>query len=55
VVSLCLGARSPDQVTGNLRLASAAVPVELWDELREQGLLRLDAPVPRDDERISGP
>jgi D-threo-aldose 1-dehydrogenase len=46
VVSVCVGARSPDQVRRNARLLAAEIPQDLWDELREQGLLRPEAPVP---------
>jgi D-threo-aldose 1-dehydrogenase len=47
VVSVCVGARSPEQVTRNLQLASSAVPPALWADLKQRGLLRFDAPVPR--------
>jgi D-threo-aldose 1-dehydrogenase len=47
VVSVCVGARSPEQVRRNARLLGAAIPHALWDELREEGLLHPDAPVPR--------
>jgi len=30
---------APDEVDDNLRAASAGVPDELWNELRESGLL----------------
>jgi D-threo-aldose 1-dehydrogenase len=46
VVSVCIGARSPEQITRNVRLASTPVPLALWADLKDQGLLRLDAPVP---------
>jgi D-threo-aldose 1-dehydrogenase len=46
VVTVCLGARSPQQVERNLSLHQAAVPTALWDELKAEGLLRQDAPVP---------
>jgi D-threo-aldose 1-dehydrogenase len=46
VVTVCLGARSPQQVERNLSLHQAAVPTALWDELKAVGLLRKDAPVP---------
>jgi D-threo-aldose 1-dehydrogenase len=46
VVSVCVGARSPDQVRRNARLLAAEIPSDLWDELREQGLLHAEAPVP---------
>ena len=46
VASVCVGARSPKQITRNLRLASTPVPAGLWADLKDQGLLRVDAPVP---------
>ena len=46
VVSVCAGARSPEQVRCNARLLAAEIPSDLWDELREDGLLHPQAPVP---------
>ena len=46
VVSVCVGARSPEQVRRNAHLLAAKLPRDLWGELREDGLLRADAPVP---------
>jgi D-threo-aldose 1-dehydrogenase len=46
VVSVCVGARSPEQVRRNARLLGSEVPQHLWDELREEGLLDPAAPVP---------
>jgi D-threo-aldose 1-dehydrogenase len=46
VVSVCVGARSPEQITRNLRLVAMPVPADLWADLKEQRLLRFDAPVP---------
>lgn len=44
VVSVCVGARSPEQVERNADLYAADVPASLWDDLKEAGLLRADAP-----------
>ena len=44
VASVCVGARSPEQIERNMALYASGVPVELWDELRAEGLLRADAP-----------
>ncbi|HTC68699.1 MAG TPA: aldo/keto reductase [Acidothermaceae bacterium] len=41
-----IGARSPHEVEQNARYSQAPIPAQLWDDLRAQGLLRLDAPVP---------
>ena len=46
VVSVCIGARSPEQVKRNAELLQAHPPADLWTELKTAGLLRLDAPVP---------
>ena len=46
VVSVCVGARSPEQIERNIDLHRSVVPAALWGELKEQGLLRPDAPVP---------
>jgi D-threo-aldose 1-dehydrogenase len=46
VVSVCVGARSPEQVRCNARMHGAQIPRDLWDELRQGGLLRAEAPVP---------
>jgi D-threo-aldose 1-dehydrogenase len=46
VVSVCVGARSAEQVRRNARLLGAQIPEDLWHELREQGLLVAQAPVP---------
>jgi D-threo-aldose 1-dehydrogenase len=46
VVSVCVGARSPEQVKRNAELLLAQPPADLWTELKAAGLLRPDAPVP---------
>lgn len=46
VVSVCIGARSPEQVRRNAELLQARPPADLWTELKTAGLLRPDAPVP---------
>jgi D-threo-aldose 1-dehydrogenase len=46
VVSVCVGARSPEQIRRNARSLGAQIPPDLWYELREQGLLHAQAPVP---------
>jgi D-threo-aldose 1-dehydrogenase len=46
VMSVCVGARSPEQVRRNARLLTAKIPCDLWEELREEGLLHVEAPVP---------
>ena len=46
VLSVCVGARSPAQIEDNAALRDAQPPARLWDELKSEGLLRADAPVP---------
>jgi D-threo-aldose 1-dehydrogenase len=46
VASLVMGARSPAQVTENVRWFEQAIPAGLWAALKDEGLLRKDAPVP---------
>jgi len=46
VLSVCVGARSPEQIERNVDLYRSGVPATVWSELQEQGLLRPDAPVP---------
>jgi D-threo-aldose 1-dehydrogenase len=46
VVSVCLGARSAQQVERNAALYRESIAPDLWLELKAEGLLREDAPVP---------
>jgi D-threo-aldose 1-dehydrogenase len=46
VATVCLGARSADQVQRNATLFDEPVPGAAWSELVSEGLLRPDAPVP---------
>jgi D-threo-aldose 1-dehydrogenase len=45
IVSVCVGARSPEQIERNAKLFAADVPRALWEDLKAEGLLRADAPV----------
>ena len=46
VVSVCFGARSPQQIGRNAELFRAPLPATLWAELKTAGLMREDdAPV----------
>ena len=49
VIATVVGARSGSQVDSNVARSHARVPGELWDDLRVQGLLDPDAPVPADN------
>lgn len=44
VVSVIPGARSAAEVEDNLRMLHARIPDQLWTDLRDEGLLRTDAP-----------
>jgi D-threo-aldose 1-dehydrogenase len=44
VVNVTLGMRTAAEVATNVELYSHEVPTQLWDDLREEGLLRSDAP-----------
>ncbi len=46
VVSVCVGARSPEQLERNVALYSEPIPSDLWAELKATRLMREDAPVP---------
>jgi D-threo-aldose 1-dehydrogenase len=46
VVSVCVGARSAEQVRRNAALYREAIAADLWNELKAEALLRQDAPVP---------
>ncbi len=47
VATVLVGMRSAAEVARNADLASRAVPAALWAELVDEGLLRSDAPTPR--------
>ena len=44
VVSVIPGGQSGEQMASNLRAAEATIPPALWADLKEQGLMREDAP-----------
>jgi D-threo-aldose 1-dehydrogenase len=46
VASVLIGMVTPEEVEANLRLLRAEIPSALWQSLKEEGLLREDAPVP---------
>ena len=46
VVSVIPGMRNATEVRDNVRLFNAAIPPSLWDELRGEGLLPPEVPVP---------
>ena len=48
VTAVIPGPNAPEQVHANLDWMSLRIPPELWDDLKREGLLRPDAPCPRD-------
>lgn len=46
VSTVCVGARSSEQVIRNTSLFDVKIPGDLWAELAAEGLLRSDAPTP---------
>jgi D-threo-aldose 1-dehydrogenase len=46
VAAIVPGAVRPEEVRDNLALITAAIPPALWDELKSEGLLHRDSPVP---------
>ena len=46
IASFCAGTRTVDQLRQNLDWFSHPIPADFWAELKHEGLLRADAPVP---------
>jgi D-threo-aldose 1-dehydrogenase len=46
IVSVIPGAQAPHEVTRNAENMTATIPAALWDDLKNEGLLRSDAPAP---------
>lgn len=46
VTTICIGARNGHQQARNANLFEVAVPQDLWKDLRDEGLIREDAPTP---------
>jgi D-threo-aldose 1-dehydrogenase len=46
ISSVIPGPNAPEQVKGNLDWMRVEIPADLWDDLKEHGLLRPDAPTP---------
>jgi D-threo-aldose 1-dehydrogenase len=47
VVSVIPGAVSPQEVANNVAILEEKIPAALWDDLRREGLLHPEAPVPK--------
>jgi D-threo-aldose 1-dehydrogenase len=46
VATMIPGARNPEEVRQNVETFAAAIPADLWAELKHEGLMRDDAPTP---------
>jgi D-threo-aldose 1-dehydrogenase len=46
VATVIPGTRSPDEVAQNVEIFAPTIPVDFWAELKQDGLLRPDAPTP---------
>jgi D-threo-aldose 1-dehydrogenase len=46
VATVCVGARSAEQVERNVSLFNVDIPADLWKQLADDGLIRADAPTP---------
>jgi D-threo-aldose 1-dehydrogenase len=46
VSSICLGSRTPEQQHNSAEFLELRIPERLWQDLRDNGLLRADAPTP---------
>jgi D-threo-aldose 1-dehydrogenase len=46
VAAIIPGALAPEHVQGNVQLLQQSIPADLWAELKDEGLLRKDAPTP---------
>jgi D-threo-aldose 1-dehydrogenase len=54
VASVCIGSRSVTQQMQSVDLFERPIPTAFWADLRDSGLLRTDAPVPRPEPQIEG-
>jgi D-threo-aldose 1-dehydrogenase len=46
VTSICLGSRTSEQQQNSAEFLELPIPEQLWQDLRDTGLLRVDAPTP---------
>jgi D-threo-aldose 1-dehydrogenase len=49
VATVIPGTRSPAEVAANIEIFAPAIPADFWAELKQEGLLRADAPTPGAD------
>lgn len=48
VKSVIPGASTPDEVRQNVKIFETPIPAALWSDLKSQGLIRQDAPIPEE-------
>ncbi|HKC02330.1 MAG TPA: aldo/keto reductase, partial [Sphingomicrobium sp.] len=46
--ALIVGAASPGQILANVTSMNTKIPADFWDELKSEGLIEWDAPVPQE-------
>ena len=46
ITTIIVGVQRPEEVDDNLEMLQRDIPAELWDDLRAEGMIRPDAPVP---------
>jgi len=46
VAAIIPGARNPDEIAANKAIFEAPIPADFWADLKAEGLLRKDAPIP---------
>ncbi|MEY9910340.1 aryl-alcohol dehydrogenase-like predicted oxidoreductase [Catenulispora sp. MAP12-49] len=46
ICSVVIGAATPEEIAENVAMSQVPIPAELWKDLRESGLLDLEAPAP---------
>lgn len=47
------GASTPDEVRQNVMIFHTSIPSALWSDLKTEGLIRPDAPTPKDDSNVA--
>jgi D-threo-aldose 1-dehydrogenase len=53
VKSVIPGASNPDEVRQNVEIFETPIPIGLWSDLKSQGLIRQDAPIPQEPPHAS--
>lgn len=53
VKTVILGASSPDEVRQNVAIFDTPIPQALWSDLKTEGLIRADAPTPKETRHVA--